>query len=145
MSSYFCCHFHDFSDCYALVLGYLHIFCWCSNPTCLPSVSSDKQGHQGLKYDAAQALQMHVAEVFSKWISCSAHFTVISLPLVEGWHWAVATSERCQQRSRVEYQDRPMHNLISSESGLHTAVGWECPNYHGVFGPNRENRRWPHA
>ena len=29
----------------------------------------DKQGHQGLKFDAAQALQMHVVEVFFKWIS----------------------------------------------------------------------------
>ena len=38
------------------------------------------------------------------------------LPLAEGWHWVVATSERCWQRSRVEYQDRPVHNLISSES-----------------------------
>ena len=76
----------------------------------------DKQGHRGLKYDAAQALRTHMVDAFSEWISHSAHFAVIPLPLVEGWHRAVATSERCQQRSRVEYQDHPMHNLISSES-----------------------------
>ena len=75
----------------------------------------DKQGHRGLTYDAAQALRRHVAEVFSEWISHSAHFAIISLPLAEGWHQAVAASERCWQRSRVEYQDCLMHNLISSE------------------------------
>ena len=81
----------------------------------------DKQGHRGLKYDAAQALRTHVVEVFSEWISYSAYFAIISLPLVEGWHQAVATSERCWQRSRVEYQDCPMHNLIRSklDSTLH--------------------------
>ena len=63
----------------------------------------DKQGHRGLKYDATQALRMHVAEVFSEWISHSAHFAVIPLPLMEGWCQAVATSERHWQRSRVEY------------------------------------------
>ena len=45
---------------------------------------------------------------------CSAHFAVIPLPLVEGWHWAVATSERHWQRSRAEYHNHSMHNLISS-------------------------------
>ena len=44
----------------------------------------DKHGHRGLKYDAAQALRTHVVEAFSEWISCSAHFTVIPLPLAEG-------------------------------------------------------------
>ena len=76
----------------------------------------DKQGHRGLKYDAAQALRMHVVEVFSEWISCSAHIAVIPLSLASGWCQAVATSVRCQPNSRAEYQDRPMHNLISSKS-----------------------------
>ena len=75
----------------------------------------DKQDHRGLKYDATQALRMHVAEAFSEWISHSAHFTVIPLPLGSGWCQAVATSERCWPRSRVEYQDCPAHNLISSK------------------------------
>ena len=44
----------------------------------------DKQGCRGLKYEAAQALIMHVTEAFSEWISHSAHFAVIPLPLVEG-------------------------------------------------------------
>ena len=45
----------------------------------------NKQGHRGLKHDAAQALRTHVAEAFSEWISHSAHFTVIPLPLAESW------------------------------------------------------------
>ena len=44
----------------------------------------DKQGHRGLKQDVTESLQSHVAEVFSEWISCSAHFVAIFLPLVEG-------------------------------------------------------------
>ena len=76
----------------------------------------DKQGHRGLKCDAAQALQMHLADMFSEWISCSAHFVVLPLPLEEGWQWAVATSDRCCQRSRAEYPDCPVPSLISSES-----------------------------
>ena len=76
----------------------------------------DKQGCRGLKHDAAQALRTHVAEVFSEWISHSTHFTVIPLPLVEGWQRPVAASEKCQQRSWAEHPDCPTHNLISSKS-----------------------------
>ena len=45
----------------------------------------DKQGCKGLKQDITENLQVHVAEVFSKWISHSAHFIAILLPLAEGW------------------------------------------------------------
>ena len=44
----------------------------------------NKQGHRGLKQDATDTLRAHVAEAFSEWISCSAHFIVILLPLAEG-------------------------------------------------------------
>ena len=52
----------------------------------------DKQSHIGLKQDVAENLQTYVAEVFSEWISQSAHFIVILLLLAEGWrgpwpHW----------------------------------------------------------
>ena len=60
-------------------------------------------GHRGLKYDDAQALRTHVAEVFSEWIFHLAHFIIIPLPLAEDWHQAVATSERHWQRSKAEY------------------------------------------
>ena len=45
----------------------------------------DKQGHRRLKQDVAENLWMHMAEAFSEWISHSAHFMAILLPLVEGW------------------------------------------------------------
>ena len=86
----------------------------------------DKQGHRGLTYNAAQALRVHVVEAFSEWISHSAHFAIIPLPLAEGWRWAVAASERHQQRSRAEYQDCPVHNLISSSQTLHHSW-WGVP------------------
>ena len=46
----------------------------------------DKQGHKGLKQEAAENIQMHIAESFSEWISHSAHFVVTFLPLAEEWH-----------------------------------------------------------
>ena len=76
----------------------------------------DKQGHRRLKWDATQALRTHVVEAFSECISHSAHFVVIPLPLMEGWQWAMATSNRCCQRSRAEYPDCPVPYLISGES-----------------------------
>ena len=75
----------------------------------------DKLGHRGLKCDATEALQMHVVEVYSELISHSAHFGIIPLVLVEGWQWAMATLDRCCQRSRAECPDCPVPNLISSE------------------------------
>ena len=50
----------------------------------------DKQGHRGLGQDAVQAVRIHMEEMFSEWISCSAHFTISLLPLVEMWQQSVA-------------------------------------------------------
>ena len=44
----------------------------------------NKQGHKGLTLKAAQTLRTHVGEAFTEWISHSAHFVVILLPLAEG-------------------------------------------------------------
>ena len=52
----------------------------------------DKQGHRGLGQDAVHAVWTHVEEAFSEWISCSAHFTVSCLPLMEVWWHSVAAS-----------------------------------------------------
>ena len=43
----------------------------------------DKQGHRGLGQDAVDAVQTHMEEAFSQWISCSTHFTISLLPLME--------------------------------------------------------------
>ena len=45
----------------------------------------DKQGHQGLGQDTTYVIRAHVKETFSGWISCSAHFTISLLPLMEVW------------------------------------------------------------
>ena len=45
----------------------------------------DKQGCQGLRQDTTHAIQTHMDEAFSEWISCSAHFTISLFPLMEVW------------------------------------------------------------
>ena len=98
----------------------------------------DKQGCRGLKHNATEALRTHVAEAFSEWISCSTHFAIIPLPLVEGWHWTVAPSERHQQRSRAEHPDCPMHNLISSESDSAPQLVGSAPTSMAHLGQTEE-------
>ena len=75
----------------------------------------DKQGHWGLKQDAAETLRAHVAEAFSEWISYSAHFVVILLPLVEGCQRAMAASDMHPQRSRIGYPHCSLPCMVSSE------------------------------
>ena len=75
----------------------------------------NKQGCRGLKQDAVETLRAHMGEAFSEWISCSAHFVVILLPLVEGWWRAMAASDRCCQRSRTDYPNCPVPCMVSSE------------------------------
>ena len=62
----------------------------------------DKQGHHGLGQDTAYAIQAHMEEAFSEWISHSAHFAISLLPLVEAWWWAVATSNHRRLRGQTE-------------------------------------------
>ena len=64
----------------------------------------DKQGQCRLTHEATQAMQEHVREAFMKWISCFAHFAMNPLPLVEGWHNTVVTSEQCRHCLHAEYQ-----------------------------------------
>ena len=53
----------------------------------------DKQGHWGLEQDAADAVRIHMEEAFLEWISCSAHFNISLLPLMEAWWQSIATSD----------------------------------------------------
>ena len=62
----------------------------------------DKQGRQGLGQDTAYAIQAHLEEAFSELISCSAHFTISLLPLMEVWWQAVAASNCQRLRSWAE-------------------------------------------
>ena len=62
----------------------------------------DKQGHRGLGQDTVYAIWAHMEEAFSEWISCSAHFAISLLPLMEAWQWAVAASNPRRLRGRAE-------------------------------------------
>ena len=53
----------------------------------------DKQNHWGLGQDAMNAVQTHVEEAFSEWISCCPHFSISLLPLMEVWWQSVAASD----------------------------------------------------
>ena len=44
----------------------------------------DKQRRKGLVLEATHALRAHVGDMFSEWISRSAHFVVNPIPLEEG-------------------------------------------------------------
>ena len=75
----------------------------------------DKQGHQGLEQEAADAIRTHVEEAFLEWISHSAHFNVSLLPLMEAWQWSIAASDCQRLRSRAK---NPTHNAP-------VGVAWE--------------------
>ena len=53
----------------------------------------DKQGHQGMGQDATDAVRTHLEEAFLEWISCSAHFSISLLQLMEVWWRSVAASD----------------------------------------------------
>ena len=70
-----------------------------------------------------------MAEAFSEWISQSAHFVVILLPLMEGWQRAIAASDRRSQRSWVEHLDCPVPCVMSRESNsVPSLVGGTPPS-----------------
>ena len=83
----------------------------------------DKQGHRGLEQDAADAVWTHVEEAFSEWISCSTHFTISLLPLMEAWQQSVAASDCQRLRSQAE---NPVHNMpvgVAQESDSSSQLG----------------------
>ena len=80
----------------------------------------DKQGHRGLGQDTAYAIWAHIEEAFSGWISCSAHFTISLLPLVEVRWWVVAASDHQRLRSWAEnpVTSIPVVNAGESDSSV---------------------------
>ena len=67
----------------------------------------DKQGHWGLEQDATDAVQTHMEEAFSEWISCSAHFNISLLLLMEVWQQSFTASNHRRLKSRAK---NPAHN-----------------------------------
>ena len=93
----------------------------------------DKQVHQGLTLEAAQAMRAHITEAFAEWISCSVHFAVNPIPLAEGWRYAMAASEQCRLQSQAEYPGQPVPNMASSESDSTPPLVGSAPFCHEVW------------
>ena len=68
----------------------------------------DKQGRWGLGQDATDAIRTNVEEAFLEWISCSAHFSISLLPLMEAWQQSVAASDCQRLRS---WEENSAHNM----------------------------------
>ena len=78
----------------------------------------DKQCHCRLSAEAAEMLGAHLPVAFSEWISCSAHFAAITIPLSEGRHLASVATNRCHQRLRMDPQGPMLGARFSSESDV---------------------------
>ena len=74
----------------------------------------DKQCCCGLPTEATEMLGAYLPGAFSKWISCSAHFVAIAIPLAEA---SAATNRRCQ-RLRMDPQGPALGAPFSSESDV---------------------------
>ena len=98
----------------------------------------DKQGRRGLEQGATGAVQTHVEEAFSEWISCSAHFNLSLLPLKEAWWWSVTASDRRRLRSRAE---NPAYNApvgVTRESDSLSQLVGSAPQQDGRTSGIRE-------
>ena len=78
----------------------------------------DKQCCCGLSAKAAETLGAYLPGAFSEWISCSAHFVAIAIPLTEGRHLASAATNRCCQRLRMDPQGPALGAPFSSKSDV---------------------------
>ena len=63
-------------------------------------------------------LGAYLPGAFSKWISCSAHFVAITIPLTEGRHLASTATNRCHQRLRMDPQGPALGAPFSSKSDV---------------------------
>ena len=78
----------------------------------------DKQCCHGLSAEAAETLGAYLPGAFSEWISCSAHFAAIAIPLTQGRCLASAATNRCHQRPRMDPQGPALGAPFSSESDV---------------------------
>ena len=69
---------------------------------------------------------------FLEWISCSAHFNISLLPLMEAWQWSVAASDHRRLRS---WAKNPAHNAPVGEA-------WESDSSSQLVGsaPQQDGR-----
>ena len=77
-----------------------------------------KQCHHRLSAEVAEMLDAYLPGAFSEWISHSAHFVAVTIPLTEGRHLASAATNRCHQRLRMDPQGPALDAPFSSESDV---------------------------
>ena len=87
----------------------------------------NKQGHQGLGQDAMDAVQTHMEEAFSEWISHSAYFNISLLPLMEAQQWSVASSDHRRLRNQVENSAHNMPVGAARESDCSSQLVGSAP------------------
>ena len=75
----------------------------------------DKQCHRGLSAEVARTLGAYLPGAFSEWISHSAHFVAIAIPLAKGRHLASVAANRCRQRLRTDPQGPMLGAPFSSK------------------------------
>ena len=91
----------------------------------------DKQGRRGLGRDAADAVQTHMEEAFSEWISHSVHFNISLLPLLEVWWQSVAASDCQRLRSWAENSTHNMPVGAAWESDSSSQLVGSAPQQDG--------------
>ena len=91
----------------------------------------DKQGHQGLEQEATDAVQTHMEEAFLEWISCSAHFNISLLPLMEVWQQSVTASDCQRLRSWAENTAHNMPVGAARESDSSSQLVGSTPQQDG--------------
>ena len=85
-----------------------------------------KQGRWGLEQDVADAVRTHVEEAFSEWISCSAHFNISLLPLMDAWQQSVTASDRQRLRRTLPIiHQLEWHGWEVHLSRMEEPPGWE--------------------
>ena len=87
----------------------------------------DKQCHSRLSAEVAEMLGAYLPGAFSEWISHSAHFAAIAIPLTEGRHLASAAANRCHQRLRRDPQGPALGAPFSSKSDVGPVLVGNAP------------------
>ena len=87
----------------------------------------DKQCHTGLSAEAVEMLGAYLPGTFSEWISCTAHFAAVTIPLSEGRHLASVATNRHYQRLRTDPQGPALGAPFSSESDVGPVLVGSAP------------------
>ena len=101
----------------------------------------NRQGCWGLEQEATDAIRTHMEEAFLEWITCSAHFNVSLLPLMEAWWQSVAASNCQRLRSQAK---NPTHNApvgAAQESDSSSQLVGSAPQQDGRTSGVREKTK----